>query len=273
MEATTIDPIQRLTKDLKQATATLSEAEARYLVDAYYQMQRDRIRAGNQVRATGEAAEPHAVLLWLAGNTDTLESNIRRALDAYTDSKVVGRWSKSIVGIGPVIAAGLLAHIDITRAATVGKIWRFAGLDPTVTWGKGQKRPWNADLKRLCWIIGECFTKVSGHKDDVYGKLYIMRKAIEQERNEAGAYADQAVASLAAKKFGADTQARKHYEGGRLPPARIHLRAQRYAVKIFLSHWHQVAFESHFGTPAPKPYVLTHLGHVDEIRVPNWPMP
>ena len=37
-------------------------------------------------------------------------------------------------GIGPVIAAGLLANIDIKQAPTVGHIWRFAGLDPTNKW-------------------------------------------------------------------------------------------------------------------------------------------
>ena len=41
-----LDPITRLTRDLRAAARTLSEDEARFLVDAYYAMQRDRIRAG-----------------------------------------------------------------------------------------------------------------------------------------------------------------------------------------------------------------------------------
>jgi hypothetical protein len=266
-----LEPIQRLTKDLKQASKTLSEVEVRYLVDYYYQLQEDRIRAANQVRQMGETAEPSDVLKWLSENTGILERQIARALDAYTNSRVVGVWARSIVGIGPILSAGLMAHIDITKAPTVGHIWRFAGLDPTVTWGKGEKRPWNSRLKTLCWKIGESFVKVSSNEDDFYGKLYLHRKALEIQRNDAGLFAEQAKAALAAKRYGADTIARKKYEAGRLPDARIHLRAKRWAVKIFLAHFHAVAFRDRFGTDAPKPYVLAHLGHVDEIQVPNYP--
>ena len=135
MSELTIEPLDKLRRDLRAAARTLTEHEARYLVDAYYQLQRDRIRAAHQARQAGEQAEPHEVIRWLEGNTATLERNIRSALDAYTDAQPVGQWSKSICGIGPVLSAGLLAHIDITRAPTVGHIWRFAGLDPTVLLG------------------------------------------------------------------------------------------------------------------------------------------
>ncbi len=43
-------PVTRLSRDLVHAATTLSEDEARYLVDAYYLMQDDRKRAHNQVR-------------------------------------------------------------------------------------------------------------------------------------------------------------------------------------------------------------------------------
>jgi len=271
MNTPDIEPLQRLTRDLKTAAATLTTAEVRFLVDHYYQIQEDRKRSANQVRAGAEAGEPHAVILWLGENTARLENNIKSALDAYSTSHPVGAWSKSIVGIGPVIAAGLLAHIDITKAPTVGHIWRFAGLDPTVSWGKGERRPWNARLKVLCWKIGESFVKVSGKDEDVYGKLYLHRKALEGATNDASGYADQAAAILKSKRFGDDTKAKSFYLNGQLPPGHLHARAKRWAVKLFLSHWHAVAYRHHFGTLPPKPYVLTHLGHVDEIQVPNWP--
>ena len=278
---TQLDPVSRLTRDLRDAARTLSTDEARFLVDAYYAMQRDRIRAGHQERTLNESGEPHDVMTWLAGQRETLENQIRRALDAYSAAQPAGVWARSIVGIGPVIAAGLLCHIDIKQAPTVGHIWRFAGLDPSVTWDKGKKRPWNGSLKRLCFLIGESFVKVSNNKADVYGKVYVSRKAYEIARNEAGAFADQAAASLAAKRFGADTDARKNYEAGRLPPARIHLRAERYAVKLFLAHLHHVMHEIEFKRPPDKPYVLSdaaHLAHPELaahthfIAPPNWPM-
>ena len=63
---------------------------------------------------------------------------------------------RSIVGIGPVITAGFLAHIDIAKAPTVGHVpGGSADLDPTVKWDKGTKRPWNVVMKRLCWIVEE----------------------------------------------------------------------------------------------------------------------
>jgi len=178
-----LEPLKRLTKDLRKAAVTLSRAEARYLVDYYYQLQEFRKSSNNQIRSMADTAEPHDVLDWLAQNTATLEKNIKSALDAYTSGDGVGRWSKSIVGIGPVISAGLLAHIDIEKAPTAGHIWRFAGLDPTTTWEKKQKRPWNAQLKTLCWKIGESFVKVTNRKGDIYGHLTSQATACQCERN------------------------------------------------------------------------------------------
>ena len=266
-----LEPIQRLNRDLKKAASTLTASEARFLVDAYYVMQRDRIRAAHQMRTLEEAGEPNLVLGWLFENTGTLERNIKSALSTYSQNNPVGSWAESIIGIGPVISAGLLAHIDIQKAPTVGHIWRFAGLDPTVVWKEGQKRPWNGALKRLCWIIGESFTKQSGHKDDFYGKIYLARKTQEETKNANHDFADQAAAALTSKKWKKDTQTKAAYEQGLLPQARIHLRSQRYAVKLFLSHWHTVAYRQHYGTMPVKPYVIEHLGHAHEIQVPNWP--
>jgi hypothetical protein len=267
------EPLKRLTKDLKRAAVTLSKGEARFLVDSYYQMQENRIRADGQIRSIDQAEirEPHETLSWLSANSATLERNVKSALDSYGDAHLVGRWSKSIVGIGPVLSAGLIANIDIEKAPTVGHIWRFAGLDPTVTWEKGKKRPWNASLKTLCWKIGESFVKVSSHDADFYGKIYLARKAYEIGKNDSGVLADQAAAKLEKFKIGKTTDAFKAYSTGKLPPAHIHARAKRYAVKLFLSHWHGVAYQDHYHTLPPKPYVITHLHHVHEIVCPNNP--
>jgi hypothetical protein len=263
-----LDPIARLSKDLASAAVTLSDDEARFLVDAYYQMQDNRIRADGQVRSLSKSGEPHDVLQWLGAQSEGLENQIKRALSRYADSKPLGEWAQSIVGIGPVITAGLMAHIDIAKAPTVGHIWRFAGLDPTLRWEKGQKRPWNAALKTLCWKIGESFVKVSGREDAFYGRIYADRKALELSRNEALQFKDQAVAALERKKFGKDTEARKHYEAGKLPPAHIHARAKRYAVKLFLAHYHETGYILLHGVKPPLPYPIAHLGHAHVIERP-----
>lgn len=265
-----LNPIEKLTKDLRNAAVTLGDDEARFLVDAYYQMQANRIVADNQIRSVekSETPEPHAVLNWLSDQNTTLENQIKGALERYAKSHIAGPWLFSVCGIGPVLAAGLVAHIEIEKAPTVGHIWRFAGLDPTSKWEKGEKRPWNASLKTLCWKIGESFVKVSGNDKDYYGKIYKARKESEIAKNEAGDFAEQAAAVLAAKKIGKSTDAYAAYSIGKLPPAHIHARAKRYAVKLFLAHLHEVWYKAHFGTMPPKPYAIAILGHAHQIPPP-----
>lgn len=298
-----LEPLARLSRDLKMASITLSHDEARFLVDAYYQMQENRIRSAHQVRSLAESEEPHDVLKWLENNSHTLEESIKAALDRYSTAHKIGRWARSIRGIGPVLAAGLIAHIDIKKAPTAGHIWNYAGLNPSVEWERGQKRPWNAALKTLCWKIGESFVKVSNNENDFYGHVYRDRKVMETERNLSGAYAEQAAETLRKKRIGRETDAYQWYSGAltpdvarkiietsppagtarkragepgsgvpMLPPAHIHARAKRTAVKLFLSHLHHVWYEIDTGTKAPVPYALAHMAHAHFVEPPNWPM-
>lgn len=268
-----MEPLVKLTRDVKAAAATLSHGEARFLVNTYYMLQGDRIRSQHQERQLIAREEPHEVLGWFANNAGVLERNIKSSLGVYADAHRVGRWSQSILGIGPIIAAGLLAHIDITMAPSVGHIWSFAGLNPDRKWEKKTKRPWNADLKTLCWKIGESFVKVSGNEHDTYGKLYIERKAYERGRSERGELAEEAARALAEKKYRDDTKAKAAYLQGRLPDGHLHARAKRWTVKLFLSHWHYVAYEVHYGRPPANPYILEHNPmHVHFAAPPNWPM-
>jgi len=321
---------KKLQSDLDRAAQVMGVREARYLVDYYYIQQEDRKRAHNQVRALLPGQEPHGIIAWLALNAEMLEDVIRNTLGQYANTRAEGRWADSIFGIGPVISAGLCAHVDITKCRTVSQLWRFAGYDRqqswlgregakalvkemrqqfpdreipdaaidalaersrrnpenlrrltlsdggAITWASIEKvlakRPWNASLKTLCWKASESFVKVSNNPKDFYGHLYAERKRQEEVRNEAGLYADQAAAKLEKFDIGHDTDAYKAYSAGFLPPAHIHGRAERWTVKLFLSHYHAVAYETHYGTPAPKPYVFDHLGHQHEIPIPNWPM-
>jgi hypothetical protein len=122
-----LEPIARLTRDLKSASVTLGDDEARFLVDAYYIMQEDRKRYYAQDRTLEEGKEPNEVIKWFARQSETLEKQIARALDAYASHHPVGTWLYSVYGVGPVISAGLFAHIDIERAPTVGHIYSFGG--------------------------------------------------------------------------------------------------------------------------------------------------
>lgn len=265
---------EKLNKEIKENASTLTDDEARYLVDTYYQMQDSRIATNNQLRSATAGSDTfvaeNSALCYIASSFETLENNIKLLLKAYVESKPIGRWLLSITGIGPVIAAGLMAHIDIKKVQTAGQIQAYAGLDPTKSWDKGQKRPWNAKLKVLCWKAGQSFVKVSNNEKDVYGKIYKERKAYEMAKNENGDYAEQAAHKLATTKIGKDTDAYKWYSEGKLPPAHIQQRAERYAVKIFLSHLFTVWYEMEHGVPAPKPYAEAILNHAHIIAPPNF---
>ena len=354
------DQMARLTGDQREAAATLEKEEVRYLVDNYYVMQENRKRADNQVRAMSENGEPSAVIQWQARMAHILEQQIQLALNIYSRNNPLGQWARSNKGIGPVTTSGLLAHIDLERATTAGKIWRFAGLDPTITWyssaaakqfvreaitgrptyesvaalasslGRNpealwrdaryngpnnpplqrttaervakalSRRPWNASLKTLCWKIGESFTKVCNHEDAFYGHIYRDRKNLEWERNLVGQFSDQAASG--AERVGNSTIAYRWYsaqyqadavrelmenavstavwdqrldrvEAGTgtpmLPPGHIHSRAKRYAVKLYLAHFHEMGYRLVLNREPPVPYPIAHMDHADRINPPN----
>lgn len=267
----TPEAVMKLSRDMRNAAKLLGVREARYLVDTYYALQDFRIASSNQQKALakGDPAEPAEAIRWLNLQMETLEGQIKSMLDKWSSAQPMGEWARAVTGIGPVIAAGLLANIDISRAPTAGHIWRFAGLDPTRKWGKGEKRPWNASLKRLCWLIGESFVKVSGNKNDVYGKLYLQRKEYESKKNEALDYEPKAkeyLERLKGKKKAAAPNLVATLEAGKLPAAALHERSKRWAVKLFLSHWHEAAYRQHFGKEPPAPYPIAILGHAHKIE-------
>jgi hypothetical protein len=339
-----LDERIRLTRDLIVAAREMGDEEARYLVDAYYQTQENRKRTDNQVRSMGDA--PGFLISWMAEKNWTLECQLKRALGEYTEAHPMGDWMRNIRGIGPVLSAGFLAHINMDHSPTVGHIWQFAGIaghrqqeeerkaayhvtfkkavDPNnppefclkggykaipyypdgsnayvyqltcgkeeaylpdeeaegvedieevrisyrnsgqKPWEKGMKRPFNAQLKVLCWKTGQSFMKLSNRADCYYGRVYRARKEYEIARNEAGLMKETAAAQL--PHFGKSTQAYAHYASGKLPPAQIDARSRRYAVKLFLSHLHGEWHERKFGRPAPLPYPIAFMEHVHFIH-------
>jgi len=263
------EAVKRLSRDLRNAAKLMGVREARFYVDCYYSIQQFRISNANQHRKMMEGAEPNELMVWFSANLVTLEKQLQGALDKWSNEQPMGRYARSICGIGPVIAAGLVAHIDIEKAPTPGHIWSFAGLNPTVKWNKGQKRPWNASLKRLTWICSESFVKVSGNPKDIYGKLYLQRKEYEAARNEAGGNAEAAKERLAqpgAKKL--DPGLIEILKSGKLPQIALHERAKRWSIKVFLSHYWERAYELRYGTVPPAPFPIAHLGHVHKIQAP-----
>ncbi|WP_396190457.1 transposase [Flavobacterium sp.] len=278
--------------DIKSYASALSSDEARFLVSNYYIYQEMRKRSVQQAEALKKQFVPNVMLELTSGVFMESEKLVKKALGVYTDHHPMGNWMKQIYGIGPVISAGILANIDITRAPTAGAIWAYAGLDPHRPTGISRerlrnnppemlpnnmesfnkhvdtkKRYWNADVKRLAWIIGDLFRKFSKQPECLYGHYYLERKAYETAKNERGDYADYAALQLQWKDYG-DNPTRALLEQGKLSPAHIDARARRHAVKLFLSHLHHVWYKQHYGVEPPKPFAISHLSHAHFIAPP-----
>jgi hypothetical protein len=260
----------RFSRDVRNLTENLDQSSARKVVDAYYVLQENRMAFAAQTRELEKQNSPHELVALLYDGLYRMEKALKLPLEKFAGSTVEGKWALDQYGIGPVLAAGLLAHVDITKAPTAGSVWRYAGLDPTQTWEKGQKRPFNAEFKTLCWKIGQSFMKFSGKDECFYGQLYKQDKARRIAKNEAGDYAEFAKSILEKKNFKVN-QTRAKLETGKLSDAQIDAQARRFAVKIFLSHYHAVAYQAHHGEPAPRPYIIAHGDHVHEIAIPNNP--
>lgn len=250
-------------KDIREAASTLSDSEARYLVDFYYMIQGNRVRCGNQIRSMQN--EPNMLLGVFNNQYANIEATIKKALEDYVKTKPIGRWLLSNYGIGPVISAGLIANIKIERAPTAGHIWSFVGYNPNMVWEKSQKRPYHAGLKKLCWHIGQSFMKFSRREECFYGHLYLERKAYEIQRNEAGELAGYAKHMLTTLNYKKDTVTKTVLESGKLSDGQIDARARRWAVKIFLSHMQQIWWKMQFGEDPPKPFAISILGHAHMI--------
>ena len=117
------------------------------------------------------------------------------------------------------------------------------------------KPPYNKDLKVLCYNIGECLKKQSNKEKSLYGRMYKDRKAYETAKNERLEYKDQAEAMLREKNF-TNKDVIECYESGKLTAGHIDMRACRYAVKMFLSHFYEMYHLAEYGTTPRTPYIL-----------------
>jgi hypothetical protein len=254
---------------------------------------------GNKIKAAlrEDSDQPVAISSFFFENFSRMEILVLKPIEAFVYNDPVGEWLMGIKGIGPVLAGGLLSILDVTKAKAGPSFWRFAGLDPTLVWEKGQKRPFHGRLKTLCYLIAQSFVMTSKQEDSFYGRLYVEEKEKLTKRNEALEFKDKAAEILERiEKARGSTQRfteepNEEMEGeevqhdeteetkkealdmlrnGMLFKRIIDQRARRFAVKIFLSHLFTVMFESHYRYRAPEPYVIEHMGHVDYIPPPNW---
>jgi hypothetical protein len=247
--------IDKIIKAYELETADVADA-----VELYYDAQELRIMHANKERTESPRELTEWFSKWLLLGERVIAAKLKQWV-ASKRSPAEAKWAYDQIGIGPILAAGLAAHIDPVKAVSPSAVWKFAGLAPGFDRKtKGEKLPYNSRLKVLCWKVGESFVKVSGKEGATYGKLYAQFKADEVSRNENGLYVEQAKRELANKKFKTDNATKKRLLEGKLSDAHLHARAKRRAVKIFLVHYWQKG-RSAQGLDVRGPYVETVLGH------------
>lgn len=207
-------------------------SDLKYLENLRITMQRERIRMGNRKSATDRnvsSANPELIQRY-ADRFQAIEDEAAADIAEAVKDHLMWDWMQRVKGIGPGLAGCLFAHIDITRADSVSALWRYAGQG--VTDGqrdkaiKGQKLPYNAELKRICYLIASSFMKCNS--------------PYREEYEEAKAFYQRTKTDWTA--------------------GHIHNAATRKMTKLFLSHlWAE--WRTREGLPVREPYAMQVLGH------------
>lgn len=248
----------------------LTNRELRFFAANYHMHQEMRKRVDMQLRHLGDKEEHPLISLEKQGDAYALWENIQKEImKKHAEGHPVGRWMMEQMGVGEVLAGELLAHLGGEEVHdTVGHWWSFAGLNPEKKWERGEKRPYNAQLKQTTFHLGECFKRVSNHPDAYYGALYRQKKAEVELRNERGGFADKAASFVMREP----AKQKKIRASGQVPPFYLDRWACRWVVKIFLSHVHALMYWNAYGKAPPKPFAISVLGHAHEIKIPDTDM-
>jgi len=193
---------ERMSKKLKteiRSIKNISREEIKMLVKLYYQLQDNRIALRNQERSI-EGPEPDEtketgnikILDFLVKNMTIMEVGVKETLQIVAENSEVGRWLLSITGIGPILAAGLLAYFDVSKCQYASQFISYAGLNDN-------NRPWignigatkifdelvakyNPSGKKKFEISDEFVTEFSNITQWKYG--YLVEHAYNQEKKK-----------------------------------------------------------------------------------------
>lgn len=195
-EEVAVPEAEKLTKEMKTSILKLgnvSRAEIRTLVDTFYQLQDDRKAKTEQIRSiengadqTGENKQASLTILkWIVKHMAAMEAGIKKCLEIICQSSEVGRWLMNTKGIGPVLAAGLLAYFDVDGREYASQFISYAGLNDN-------NRPWLGREKSKK-IIDEVVGDAKDITDDMVIEIakrsqwtysYLLEKAYDQEKKK-----------------------------------------------------------------------------------------
>lgn len=204
------------------------------------QVQKARIQFGNRASAIDRIADETdgkqaTIVDAYVAQFEALEERLDSDIAALVKGEAVYERLVGVKGIGPMLAAKMLAMIDIRQCDTISALWRFAGYGVIDGHAekpvKGEKLHYSSRLKTTCYLVGSSFLKARSPYRAVYD------------------------------------EARTYYADNRLdwPKLRQHRAAMRKMVKVFLSHLWQVWREME-GLPISDPYIIGEGHHTHLLR-------
>ncbi len=214
-----------------------------------YEQLTDQIVSVKNRQWSAEDADNQEYLASLEAAKALLLKKIKKELARMP---VYDQFLSKIKGIGPALAAGLVATIgDISRFENVSNLYAYFGVHvhdgACVRRQKGVVANWNSTGRKLiCELVPDQFVK---NRTPVYRAIYDDEKA------------------RCMKMFEEDEKKPKE---DRRVQSRLHAerRARRKTGKIFLHHlWKQWRLLE--GLPVPLPWVLAEGGHSKEIMPPT----
>lgn len=236
-----------MTTDQPETTARPSDA-VRALVDLRDRtLQKSRIAFGNRISALergADTADPatQKILAKWHERFEELEKEADKDIALLVGDIEIVKQLTALKGVGRLLAAKLVAMIDIERADTVSALWRYAGYG--VVDGarerpqKGEKLHYNIRLKTTLYLIATSFLRASSP----YRAIYDSSKA--------------------------------NYEANRPDwnKARIHAASMRRMIKVFLAHlWNR--WRTLEGLSTRPLYVHEKLGHTSKERAEDYGWP
>jgi len=265
-------------------------AVLRQLVSSYYGIQKVRVAMGNRtmaiVKEYGET-EHTKMLKDVYDISEKIEKTIVKYIRSIVkEFPIYTQWLKYVVGVGDVLAAGLIAGIKTpARFSNISKLWHYCGQHvvdgEAPSRQRGAKVDWNPFMRTLCWKLGESFVKTKGFYRSAYDRF----RGEEERKNEEGIIRpidkcvgyiprDDKVVEIVGDKPLTKSKIEKLKKMGYaelrvgMTKAHIHARAKRKTVKLFLAHlWHK--WREIEGLPITKPYAHTLLGHSDFVEPPE----
>lgn len=123
-----------LPEQVLKSSALLTRDQLRFIMSIYYHIQEYRRSLENQIPSVlqgleGETLDIPPVIDWVVREIYNTEISIEKIAEAYTDSNPVTRWAKSIIGVSPIVAAGLVAEFDISRTRHANQFFTYCGLN------------------------------------------------------------------------------------------------------------------------------------------------